>query len=423
MTLAGKINGSKCIVVGAGIGGLSAAAALSPYFESIKIIEKDRLSDFPTNRKSTVQSNHLHSLLIAGQNVLENFYPGITEDLKNAGGVILRAGLEQQIFEFGTWMTKRDLGLNISAQSRLLLEFTVRKRTSMLSNVEIMDSTKVESLVIENNKVVGVSYKVKDNAKKIMSADVVIDASGLSGTLSTKLNKICPEIEQEKETISSNIVYVTALIKKPKEWLNRKENVLIIAEPHQTCGGGLLDIEDDSWIVSLNGRNGVVPPIEPVQWKEFAHQLASPAIWERIKDCDIQGKLHKFNKPISFLRRFDKVSNLPMDYFPLGDTVNSMNPTFGQGMALALGHAYRLRETFSNDAVLDKQKHYINKITKFSQRTWRQTVAYESMFSSSNEMIRKKNHILQALVLNKHKQAKDCSEVHLQLFKQAQMLT
>lgn len=409
-----------CIIVGAGIGGLAAAGALSPLCESITIIDRDVLPNAPDVRKTTVQSNHLHSLLIAGQNVLEEFYPGISSDLQEAGGVVLRAGIDQKIHEFGTWMPNRDLGMTIAAQSRPLLEHVVRKRTSQLLNVQILERTKAEGLIIKNNTVTGVEISDANKMKTTLSADFVIDASGLSGTMVNKLNRVYPEIEAEKEVVSSRIVYVTAFIKKPAQWLDCKENVLIVAAPDQTCGGGLLDIENDIWVVSLNGRNGVVPPTEPEQWKAFAKQLASPAIWERIKNCTIEGKLRKFNKPLSYLRRFDKVPNLPLAYFPLGDTINSMNPTFGQGMTLAFGHASLLRKIFSTSDT-DNQRRYIKEATQWSLRAWRQTAAYESMFSA-DESTKKKFHILQSLVLNKHKQAIDNADVHLQLFKQAQML-
>ena len=422
MVTTNNVNRSSCIIVGAGIGGLAAAGALAPLFKSITIIDKDPLPSYPTSRKSTIQSNHLHSLLIAGQLLLEKFYPGITEELNNAGGVVLRAGIDQQIYEFGTWMPKRDLGMNISAQSRSLLEFVLRNRTSRLSNVNILDSTKVENFLIEKNKVTGVVLSANHENKKTILADVIVDASGLSGNLSAKLNQLCPEIESKKETVNSRIVYVTAFIKKPKKWQNHKENILIVAEPQQTCGGALLDIEKDTWVVSLNGRNGVVPPTTTDEWKKFAKQLASPAIWERIKNCENLGKLRKFNKPLSYFRRFDKVHNLPSGYFPLGDTINSLNPTFGQGMALAIGHADRLREVFLNDSNIDQQKQYLKSVTKWSQRSWRQTVAYESMFAVSDESARNKFQILQTLVLNKHKQAIGNADTHLQLFKQAQML-
>ncbi len=412
----------SCIVVGAGIGGLAAAASMADRCKRVIVIEKGSLDNYPKPRKSVVQAKHLHSLLIAGQESLEGFFPGITDELKAAGAVGLRAGLDQSIHEFGQWMPKRDLGSEILAQSRTLLDFIVKKRLSQLSNVEVIDSARVDELTLKDGAVTGVVVSQKGSTVEYQ-CNFLVDASGLSGTLAKRLNRDYPAIEEKKEVVSSKIVYVTAFIKKPQEWLATKENVLIIAEPSQTCGGALLDIEGDTWVVSLNGRNGVEPPTDLEQWKEYARQLASPAIWERIKDCTVELPLSKFSKPLSYLRRFDRVEGLPVGYFPLGDTINSVNPTFGQGMTLALGHADFLGASFTSNDLAVVQQEYIKKATQWSLRAWRQTVAYESMFTSgTDEKTRRKFKILESLVLSKHKQAISEHESHLQLFRQAQML-
>ncbi|MFT5084723.1 MAG: 2-polyprenyl-6-methoxyphenol hydroxylase-like FAD-dependent oxidoreductase [Lentisphaeria bacterium] len=419
------MNASKkpnVIIVGAGIGGLAAAGALSPHCELVTLLDKDLLPASAEPRKSTAQSNHLHSLLIAGKNILEQLFPNITDDIVKQGGIILRAGLDQSIFEFGAWMPKRNLGLCISAQSRLLLESVVRRRVKQLSNVKIFDSTRATDIKVANDKVCGVCVTTASDGASIIDCDFVVDASGLSGSLVQKLNRCYPDIENKKEQVSSKIVYVSAVIKKPQSWLSIKENIIVVAEPHQTCGGALLDIENDSWLVSLNGRNGVEPPTDLEQWKEFARQLPTQAIWERIKDCSISHKLQKFSKSYSYLRRFDLVENLPSGYFPLGDTINSVNPTFGQGMALAFGHADALSHAFACGFNDETQNTYLKLATQLSQKAWRQTVAYESMFADMDEASRNKYKLLQNLVLNKHKRALDDESVHLELFKQAQML-
>lgn len=412
----------KAIIVGAGIGGLAAAGALSPLCDSIIIIDKDALPNSAEPRKSTVQASHLHSLLIGGQNILEKYFPNITQDIIAAGGVTLRAGLDQSIFEFGGWMPNRNLGLSISAQSRLLLESVLRQRVRQLNNVTFLDATRVIDIEIEKGRVCGVCINSSTGGEELINGDFVVEATGLSGTLTKKLNRLHPDIELKKEQVDSKIVYVSAFIKKPKKWLSTKENVLIVAEPDQTCGGALLDIEDDTWVVSLNGRNGVEPPTDIEGWKEYARQLPASAIWERIKDCSVPHKLQKFGKTFFYLRRFDLVKGLPTGYFPLGDTINSINPTFGQGMALALGHVEELGEALANGFTDESQQIYLKRATQRSQNAWRQTVTYESMFADMDEKSKNKYKLLQSLVLNKHKQAIQDENIHLELFKQAQML-
>ncbi|TVZ41769.1 2-polyprenyl-6-methoxyphenol hydroxylase-like FAD-dependent oxidoreductase [Alteromonadaceae bacterium 2753L.S.0a.02] len=417
-----EVNPDTCIVIGAGIGGMCAAAALAATFTNVVIFEKDSLSDPSASRKSIAQSQHLHSLLLGGRDILESLFPGFTDDLVAAGGNLLKAGLDQKIYEFGAWMPARDLGMTISTQSRTLLENVVRSRVKQIANIEIVDRAKVSQLCITDGTVTGVAVTRKDAEVEIHNSSLVIDSAGLSGTIAKQIPGLSPGIDEITETVSSKIVYVTALIKKPEAWRHTKENVLIVADPDKTRGGGLLDIENDTWVVSLNGRNGIEPPTDFKEWLAYAATLPDKAIWERIKECEPLQKLQKFNKPISFVRRFDKVDNLPLGYFPMGDTVNSVNPTFGQGMALALEHARALADSLDLSNKNAWQQAYLKTALGYSLKAWRQTVAYESMFNIEDETKKNKFAALQALVLNKHKQAHHDADVHLQLFKQAQML-
>jgi hypothetical protein len=58
--------GRRAIVIGAGIGGLSAAGALAEYFERVDILERDRLTAAAGSRSGTPQDRHPHGLLAGG---------------------------------------------------------------------------------------------------------------------------------------------------------------------------------------------------------------------------------------------------------------------------------------------------------------------------------------------------------------------
>lgn len=412
------IKRGTCVIVGAGIGGLGAAAALAPIFEHVVIIEKDKLPAHPEARKSVAQGSHLHSLLIAGLEILEKFFPGIGGELIRAGGHTLRAGIDQQVFEFGAWMPKRDLGLQIPAQSRPLLEHIVRNRVKKLTNITCLQETRVQFLKIQQNHVTGVQILDAAGELRLIHADAVIDAGGLGSPLILQLMKLFPDIEAHTETVPSRIAYVSACVVKPDQWRDIHENLLIIAEPLQSAGGALIDIENNQWCVSLHGRNGVVPPTDFDEWKEYAKRLPSPAIWERVRDAKLVGKIHTFKKPASSLRRLDLVENLPAAYFPVGDIISSVNPTFGQGMTVALGHADLLRTLFNEGA----ENQYVAQATQWSQKAWRRTVAYDSMFSVKDERKINSFNALRSLALNRQKKAHDDPEVHRDLVLQAQML-
>lgn len=55
-----KTLGAHAVVVGAGMGGLSAAAALSPFFDRLTVLDKDTLPSGDEVRLGVGQGPHTH---------------------------------------------------------------------------------------------------------------------------------------------------------------------------------------------------------------------------------------------------------------------------------------------------------------------------------------------------------------------------
>ncbi|MEN0133521.1 MAG: NAD(P)-binding protein, partial [Rhodococcus sp. (in: high G+C Gram-positive bacteria)] len=55
------------VVVGAGMGGLLAAAALGSTFRNVVVLDRDVLPDAATARRCVPQARHVHALLAGGQ--------------------------------------------------------------------------------------------------------------------------------------------------------------------------------------------------------------------------------------------------------------------------------------------------------------------------------------------------------------------
>lgn len=413
-------NNNLAVVIGSGIGGLGAASALSNLFHNVLVLEKDQLPLTPGQRKGVPQGGHLHSLLMGGLRHLEYLYPGFREILLENGAVQLRASLDQKIFEYGQWLPQRDLGLEILAQSRALLEHLILQQTSALDNVKIEGQCRVKEIAVDSDgNVIGVQYIDKDGQSRELNSKVVVDCSGVGGFFARQLAQNFPGLDNT-ETISSNIVYTTFFLQKPKAWLHQKENVQIIPEPHHSAGGALLDVENDTWCVSLHGRNGLSPPVDLDAWKEFARSmLPDQAIWERIKDAEAIADPTTFKKPHSLWRRFDTAENIPSGYYPLGDTISSLNPIFGHGMTVALGHAISLQKAFQEHE--DPQLAYLKSAAGWSRKAWQRVKAYDSLFTAEKtgsfdtDQVRK-------LALLRHKQFSGNSDLYRDAVKQGQML-
>ena len=78
---------TSTIVVGASVAGLLTARVLSDLVDEVVILERERLTDAPSPRGHVPQGKHLHLLLTAGLDLLVGWFPGIDDELEQAGAV------------------------------------------------------------------------------------------------------------------------------------------------------------------------------------------------------------------------------------------------------------------------------------------------------------------------------------------------
>ena len=85
--------GRRAVVIGAGMGGLAAAGALVGHFDDVVVLERDSLPERPDHRAGAPQGRHVHALLTAGQQALEQLLPGFTDGIVAAGAVTRRGAI------------------------------------------------------------------------------------------------------------------------------------------------------------------------------------------------------------------------------------------------------------------------------------------------------------------------------------------
>jgi flavin-dependent dehydrogenase len=69
--------------------GLLAARVLADKFGTVTLVEKDSLPEDPVTRQGVPQGGHVHVMQEAGRRTLEDLFPGFSEDLTRAGGLII----------------------------------------------------------------------------------------------------------------------------------------------------------------------------------------------------------------------------------------------------------------------------------------------------------------------------------------------
>src|SRR5262249_57238035 len=80
---------SHAIIIGGSMAGLLSARVLADYFETVTLIERDGDSDLPAFRPGLPQAQHVHALLKRGLTVLEEFFPGLRDEMIAHGAHVL----------------------------------------------------------------------------------------------------------------------------------------------------------------------------------------------------------------------------------------------------------------------------------------------------------------------------------------------
>lgn len=359
------ILGERAIVAGAGIGGLAAAAALSPFFRQVDIIEKDRLAADGRPRKGVAQGFHGHVFLVGGQVSLERLFPGIIDDFRAAGALMADFGSDFNVFDYGMPRPRRQLGLVMACLSRPAYERILQARVGALGNVRIADGMKMAGAALDNGEAVGL---VVDGA--VERADFTVDASGRGAALSAQLEREgfgrAPEV-----SIGVNVCYVSARFRLDKKWGSSAPALCIPAPPEDRGFGVVLPIEDGLHIVSIGGRCGLEPPVDLPGYLAFSRTLASRAIAERLEGAELVTPLLRYRKPTSDWRRYDLLESFPRRLAPVGDTIASFNPTFAQGMTVAIRHALALAATLAEAGTgPDFARRYLPAAAAHSEEAW-----------------------------------------------------
>ena len=166
----------QAVVVGAGMGGLTAAKAVARHFEKVIVFDRDALPDEVAPRLGTLQARHSHELLAGGCRALEHLFPGIEIDLVEAGAVRmrLRRDTRYEVPGFDP-LPQRDFGFDQFALSRPALERVCRRRVEQEPNIEFRPRPRVTELIAspDNGAIAGVRFEDTRGTRGSLAAEDV----------------------------------------------------------------------------------------------------------------------------------------------------------------------------------------------------------------------------------------------------------
>ncbi|WSQ08785.1 FAD-dependent monooxygenase [Streptomyces sp. NBC_01231] len=327
----------RAVVIGAGLAGMLAAAALSGTADEVIVLDRDDLPDGPDHRKGLPQGRHAHLLMAGGLAAMEDLVPGVSmrRHLLDAGAHDIPLGSGLVALTPEGWMRRwRHDGPHMLACSRALLDWAVR--TAVLEHTEVeVRRAQVLELTGQNGRVTGVRLSTPQGETELDAA-FVVDASGRGSRVIHWLEGLGVTDVHER-TVDSGLVNATRVYRVP-EGAERFPLTVVQADPYVNRpgrSGMVLPIEGGRWMVSLAGTRGGEPPADPEGFLQYTLDLPHPIVGRLISGAEPLTDVHISRSTSNVRRYLEKVPRWPEGFVVLGDALATFNPAYGQGMAVA----------------------------------------------------------------------------------------
>lgn len=428
-------NGSHALVIGSGIAGLLAARVLLNHFERITVVERDSLPEQPQPRPGVPQSVQSHAILVRGQRILEQLFPGLKAELKAAGAVSVDWGADVVYLSSIGTAPRYPSDLITSACSRNLLEWAIRRclmadahaASPQNNRLKFLEASQVKQLLTDENqsRVIGVQLRERDSLQlRNLTADLIVDASGRNSALPKWLEELGYPVPSET-VVDISLGYTTRWYERPANLQPDWKILLVLPKPpHQSHCGSLTPVEGDRWLLSLYSFGQDYPPTDEVGFLEFARTLHSPILYEAVKDAQPLSPVYSYRRTENRWCHYEQLPRFLEGIVALGDAVFAFNPYHGQGMtaaalsALVLDRCLCQQSRRSRNVPSNFEQYFQKQLAHSLKPLWRRTTNRDRVWLASEHSIttaekpNQINQLLRQYIKQVMLLSMDCPEVH-----------
>ena len=386
-----QTDGQHAVVLGGSLSGLLAARVLADHFERVTLIERDAYPENAEARRGIPQANHVHGLLVRGRQILEEFFPGLQDEMIAAGAPVVDIANEIAWFTPAGWGVRFPSDMHVLSFTRPMLDLHVRRHLARNPRVEIMDNTDVVRLIPDSsgNQLAGVlvcprSLDADRRVAKELRADLVVDVTGRASRAPRWLSDLSYS-QPEETVINAFLGYASRLYQIPDNFERDWKCLFVQSAPPQRKRGAIVfQVEGNRWLVTLIGGGRDYPPSDDAGFLEFARSLAVPTVFDAIRQAQPLSPIKTHRATENRLRRYDRAKELPENFLVLGDAVCAFNPVYGQGMTVAALGALTLHKTldeqrrrFPDGSLTGLSRRFQKRLAKVNETPWMLTTAQD----------------------------------------------
>ncbi|UYZ20137.1 FAD-dependent oxidoreductase [Mesobacillus jeotgali] len=367
-----KMNRNRAVVTGGSIAGKLAARVLSEFFKEVIVIEKDHKNDSIINRNGVPQGEQGHVLLKSGEEIIEELFPGILQELSLHGAKKTDFAGDLLWSHHGTQKIRFASNVIISQQSRPLLEWQIQQRLEKIPNVYFRFGCRVQNLLFDNDEINRIIFKEADGSVTELLADLVIDASGAAALHNQWLRESGHGIPPKTE-VKVNLFYASMVYKELSHSSMDWHSLLAYPNPPEIDRGGMISpIEGNRMLVTLIGYGSKEVPKDLDSFKEYAEKLEQPEFYKAIENAlPLSEEIQVYRFPALRRYHFEKLKDTPSGLLVIGDAFCRIDPVFAQGMSLAAMEAKALRDLLRKR--LNKKQltnSYYNNVSRIIDIPW-----------------------------------------------------